>query len=431
MNTCCDLRLYLKPATLALGLALQFSTGGLAYAQEQAVEEPVVQDSVEEEVFDLESFTVTGSLIPRSETAGEAIPIPVDIVSLEDIEASGYSTAAELLQNISVNNGGSVPIANNATGFTPSASSVSLRALGPGSTLVLLNGRRLAPFPTGSGGTVAFVDLNSIPLSAVERFEVLKDGASATYGADAVAGVINIVLKSDFVGSEVSLRYGNTTASTDSSEFNFNVITGFSTENTEVTLVANYFNREAIFAADRDYTLKAPFRSTNSSPGNFDISPDAAYEALIEAGISEGDALTDRVGRPTSDQARDGYLEWKGHVGLRWIFHNLVVNVIGIYTDSFSDVELVEVPISETFSDLVPIEREVEDQLTWNINAAYELFGDSDAWYRNATIRVGVDNVFDTDPPYASGWGSNPSGYPDFLYNSEGRFFWLELVKEF
>src|SRR4030095_9238186 len=97
----------------------------------------------------------------------------------------------------------SVPISNNATGFTPGATAISLRGLGPDATLVLINGRGGANYPVGVGGSTAFVDLNSIPLTAVENIEVLKDGASAIYGADAVAGVININLRRGIDGSEV------------------------------------------------------------------------------------------------------------------------------------------------------------------------------------------------------------------------------------
>ncbi|MFO1447984.1 MAG: TonB-dependent receptor plug domain-containing protein [Opitutaceae bacterium] len=140
----------------------------------------------------LEKFVVTGSYIPTTGTAMDATVSPVVRIDRKIIDQTGYTTAADLLQKITASNGGSVPISNNATGFTPAASSISLRGLGPEATLVLINGRRVAPYPVGTGGTTAFVDLNSIPLAAVETIEVLKDGASALYGADAVAGVVNI-----------------------------------------------------------------------------------------------------------------------------------------------------------------------------------------------------------------------------------------------
>ncbi|BET65566.1 TonB-dependent receptor [Opitutales bacterium ASA1] len=235
---------------------------------------------------ELEEFTVTGSHIPTTETAFDARATPVTIVTRDQIESLGYSTPTELLQNLAVNNGGSVPISNNATGFTPSASSVSLRGLGPEATLVLINGRRVAPFPIGTGGTTAFVDLNSFPMAAVDRIEVLKDGASATYGADAVAGVVNIFTRRNFNGSEATIRYGNTTEA-DSGEVIANLISGVSNDTTNITVGLNYYKRNAIFNSDRAYSEVPPFLSTNSSPLNFQISREAALEALmLPAGAS-------------------------------------------------------------------------------------------------------------------------------------------------
>lgn len=238
--------------------------------------------SSEEETVTLGAYVVTGSHIPTTETAFDARTIPVEIMDRAEIEKSGFTTAGELLQRMTSANAGSVAIANNATGFTPAASSTSLRGLGPDATLVLLNGARVAPYPIGTGGTTAFVDLNAIPLSAIERVEVLKDGASATYGADAVAGVVNIILRRDFEGTEVSLGYGNTTTK-DASELTASIMTGVSGEQGWLTAGFNFYKREAIFAADRAYSAIPPFLSSNSSPINIQITRAAANEALGQA----------------------------------------------------------------------------------------------------------------------------------------------------
>ena len=235
--------------------------------------------SNQEDTVQLNAFVVTGSHIPTTETAFDARTIPVDIMDRGQIEQSGYTTASELLQRMTASNAGSVPIANNATGFTPAASSTSLRGLGPDATLVLINGSRVSPYPIGTGGTTAFVDLNSIPISAIERVEVLKDGASATYGADAVAGVVNIILRRDFEGTEVSLNYGNT-SNKDASETIVSVMTGVSGEKGWLTAGFNFYNREAIFAADREYSAVPPFLSSNSSPVNLQVTRAAVNEAL-------------------------------------------------------------------------------------------------------------------------------------------------------
>ncbi len=197
-------RTYAKTWPMIVGLHALVVTG-TAHAQTAPVSEN------KEELITLEKLVVTGSYIPMTETAAEATVAPVVRIDRLAIEQSGFTNTAEFLQKITSSNGGSVPISNNATGFTPAASSVSLRGLGPEATLVLINGRRVAPYPKGTGGTTAFVDLNSIPLSAIETIEVLKDGASALYGADAVAGVVNIKLRRSMSGTEGFVSYGNTT----------------------------------------------------------------------------------------------------------------------------------------------------------------------------------------------------------------------------
>ncbi|MFN3302965.1 MAG: TonB-dependent receptor plug domain-containing protein [Roseateles sp.] len=148
-----------------------------------------------QETQKLERIEVTGSSIKRvaAETA-----LPITTVSKEEIARSGATTVQDLVQLLPSSFGGSV-VANNV-GATGGASTANLRGLGAKYTLVLLNGRRVANFAFGNNP----VDLNSIPLAAVERVEVVRDGASSIYGADAVAGVINFILRKDYQGAEAS-----------------------------------------------------------------------------------------------------------------------------------------------------------------------------------------------------------------------------------
>lgn len=227
----------------------------------------------------LDAFVVTGSYIPSTETAIEAGTSPVTRVDRKDIEESGTTNTAELLQKITVANANSVPISNNATGFTPGATAISLRGLGPEATLVLINGRRVASYPVGVGGSTAFVDLNSIPLSAIDTIEVLKDGASALYGADAVAGVINIKLRRGMDGSEAFISYGNTT-NKDSSEVVASVATGATTDKVNVMVGLNYYRKAGILNSDRSYSAVSPLLSANSSPFNLEISRFAVAAAV-------------------------------------------------------------------------------------------------------------------------------------------------------
>jgi iron complex outermembrane recepter protein len=227
----------------------------------------------------LDRFVVTGSYIPSTETAVEAGSSPVTRIDRQAIEEGGYTKTAELLQQITTANANSIPISNNATGFTPAASAPSLRGLGPEATLVLINGRRVAPYPVGAGGTTAFVDLNSIPLSAIDSIEVLRDGASAVYGADAVAGVINIKLRRSMDGSEAFISYGNTTHK-DSSEIVANVATGAISDKANILVAVNYYRRAGIMHRDRAYSAVPPFLSTNASPMNLDLGRVAIAAAL-------------------------------------------------------------------------------------------------------------------------------------------------------
>jgi iron complex outermembrane recepter protein len=240
-----------------------------------------------EEAVKLEKFVVTGSNIPSTETTAEARTFPVATIDRRLIEQSGLMNTTELLQKMTLSNGGSVPFTNNATGFTPGGTSTSLRGLGPDATLVLVNGRRMPFYPIGTGGTTAFVDLNSIPLQAIERIEVLKDGASAVYGADAVAGVVNIIFRKGYDGAEASVTYGNTTDK-DSSEFTANLMYGVTTDKSSIMVGANYYNREPIFQRDRSYSATPPFLSSNSSPPNFQLTRATVLEAL---GLPAGSAV--------------------------------------------------------------------------------------------------------------------------------------------
>ncbi|MCE2657326.1 MAG: TonB-dependent receptor [Rubrivivax sp.] len=171
---------------IAVGVLLCLAGAGAATAQ--ANPEP-------------QRVEVTGSSIKR--LAGEAA-LPLQTVTREDIDRSGVTTAAELLRNISAS---SANLADGAsitdnTGGQRGFNGANLRGLGVSSTLVLLNGRRLANF--ASPGDAAGVDLNAIPAGAIQRVEVLKDGASAIYGTDAIGGVINFITRSDYRGVDIA-----------------------------------------------------------------------------------------------------------------------------------------------------------------------------------------------------------------------------------
>src|SRR2546428_7444822 len=180
---------------------------------------------------------VTGSNIPTAEEVG---PNPVDTYNRENITKSGEITTEQFLLSLPVVNANVVPISNNENGSNTAvgAATIALHGFDARATLILIDGRRVAPYPTGNDPglvNVMFVDLNSIPQAAIDKIEILKDGASTTYGADAVAGVVNIKLRHDYPnGAEGSIEYGNT-LDKDSGEYAASLLFGAGDANTNVT----------------------------------------------------------------------------------------------------------------------------------------------------------------------------------------------------
>ncbi len=185
----------LRRAALPAGIALILTASFAAQAQEAAATEDATT---------LDKIVVTGSNIPRTSTETAS---PVQVITRQEIDRTGKNTVAEYLQTLTADGAGSIP-KSFGNGFAGGGAGVSLRGLGAGSTLVLLNGRRLAPFGLADDGQKVFTDLSTIPLEAVERIDVLKDGASAIYGSDAIAGVVNIILRKDFTGAVLKGSYG-------------------------------------------------------------------------------------------------------------------------------------------------------------------------------------------------------------------------------
>nr|WP_297349429.1 TonB-dependent receptor [uncultured Glaciecola sp.] len=207
-----------------------------------------------EETSRLERIQVTGSHIKRTDLEG---PSPVTSLSAEDISKTGVTDLIGLFTKLPMAGQGTFSTQGNSSDGTGNGgSSVSLRGLGADSTLILVNGRRISVSPFANEIETAFVDINNIPLAAIKRVDILKDGASATYGSDAIAGVINIILKDDYNGMEATARIGDT-ADGGGKETNTSLLFGSSSEKSSHTFVLDYFDREEILNADRYYTSSA------------------------------------------------------------------------------------------------------------------------------------------------------------------------------
>ena len=181
----------------ALCAALLLASPTLGQAQSSGASSPAASERVQ----------ITGSNIRRTDTE---TPSPVVTLTAAEIERSGYATVADALRTITANNMGALGQAAPAA-FGAGGSGISLRGLTVGGTLVLIDGQRMASYPLPDDGQRDFVDISSIPIGAVERIEVLKDGASAIYGSDAIAGVVNVILKKSHKGTLLQADVGSTT----------------------------------------------------------------------------------------------------------------------------------------------------------------------------------------------------------------------------
>jgi iron complex outermembrane receptor protein len=197
--------LVLKPSVIAVLLAI--GAAPFAAAQTGATIANTTSTGATAAASTSATVYVTGSNIKRTDKEGTA---PISVMNAQDIKSTGATTVADLMKYIpSMGTDGNQDF-GSGSGFAKGAATASLRGMGSSSTLVLLNGRRMSPAPYAdpNNGNSVIYDLNSIPVAAIERIEVLSDGASAIYGSDAIAGVINFILKQSYQGAEIAARGG-------------------------------------------------------------------------------------------------------------------------------------------------------------------------------------------------------------------------------
>ena len=232
------------------------------------VEEP---DATAEEVAD--EVIVTGSRVRRSNLDS---PSPVLVFNASNLVDNGITTMSEFARYLPQN---ADNFSDSSSGNTnlKGAAAFNLRGIGLDGTLTLINGRRIAPFGA-SGDTEPFVDINAIPIAAIERIEVLKDGASAIYGSEAVAGVVNIILKKSMEGFVAEAGYLTATKG-DGAEQDASVAGGWANESTQVLGTLSWFNRDLIWSRDRAWSSDIDLRkvggvnqrSSFGSPGTMDL----------------------------------------------------------------------------------------------------------------------------------------------------------------
>lgn len=314
-----------------------------------------------------EEIVVTGTRIRGAAPAGAHV-LTLDA---DAIEETGRTTLQDVLQTLPQNFPGSQNEASqlgsiNAGRNVSFGSTVDLRGLGADATLTLLNGRRLAPAGFGN-----FVDISAIPLAAVERVDVLADGASAIYGADAVAGVVNIILRDDFEGAETSVRYGAATRG-EPTEIGFSQVFGTAWRTGSAMIGYEYRDRSELAADDRWFSATSdlrPWGGTNFSspftnPGNITrIGATNVVLAIPEGqdgtSLSAGDLLPGVVNQRPLNAGNSLLPQQTNH---------------GVFATLRQDIT----PSLDIFVDLIAARREAE----------------SDRWQNNATLVVPETNAY-------------------------------------
>ena len=223
----------------AVRLAMIFGAGAAT-----AISAPTF--AAEEESADVERIEVTGSRIKRTDLEGAS---PVTVITTEDMKIEGNFTVADALRGSTFNSFGS--FSERSGSSAQSQATVNLRGAGSNRTLVLLDGKRLPGSPTLGGQSA---NLNSIPMAAVERIEILTDGASSTYGSDAIAGVVNVILKKNYEGLEFNIGAGHRDRDEGTTSSEFSVIGGFSTDKGNITFAFDHQKRLGISDGARDFT---------------------------------------------------------------------------------------------------------------------------------------------------------------------------------
>ena len=344
----------------------------------------------EDDVNQMEEIVVTGSRIPRGDLSG---PSPVSIYDRSNIEQSGATSIGQMLREIPAvaGQGQSTNINNGGSG----SQNISLRGLGSKRTLVLINGRRA---PDSSGGSDGLVDLNTIPVSIVERVEVLKDGASAIYGSDAIAGVVNIIYRDDFEGIELSAQTGES-AENDGNKTEYSLTIGQNFDDGSNFMV-NFtrVEEDETVAVNRDWARQAKFLLGGEwVDGGSSAPPWGRYRGFAIDGANQDLTFgpdyaggTEAGGLRPFSFATDSYnyapVNFQRQPNERWI-----VNATGnMNIDSLSNVGMFE--STRAFAELQYVDRESSYALAEQPLAPLAFYGFSAPYSaRNAYNPTGFD----------------------------------------
>lgn len=207
-------------------------------------------DNSFEDFAELEEIVILGSHLKSSNFTS---PSPMDSIGRQEIARQGVPTLTDIMKTMTINSGSEFNVDPGTQNISTGTSQFNLRNLGLGSTLVLVNGRRHATHPAAADDGATFVDINSFPLAMIGRIDILKDGASALYGSDAVAGVVNLVTRTDLNGIEIDAQRQQTTRSDKQADTTLNIAAGLSNDTTSAQVFFTYFDRSSLTGLQRDF----------------------------------------------------------------------------------------------------------------------------------------------------------------------------------
>ncbi|MDP5007437.1 MAG: TonB-dependent receptor plug domain-containing protein, partial [Glaciimonas sp.] len=255
------------------------SAATFSYAQSSPTVTPAELQTDKSQDPKVQEIYVTGSRIPRASKEG---PTSVTVITGSDMEKQGYRNAFDAL-SAQTQNTGMTQGEDFGNTFTPAANTISLRGLGPNHTLILINGRRVADYPVAYEGGVNFVNLANIPSALIDRIEILNSGASAIYGSDAIAGVVNIILKKSITGFDINVKAGGTQAGGGSNQ-RIQLSGGGTSGNLTGLFGIEISKRQPIWSRQRDFMSDKTLDGTSPRRTNSQLNVDTGKYITPDCG---------------------------------------------------------------------------------------------------------------------------------------------------
>lgn len=435
--------------TLLAGCSL-YSLHGVAQAQDAATA-PAADEPT--------TVTVLGSRIPRTQKEG---PAPVTVITSEEIRAGGYASVPDVLKTLTQNGGDTQSQqSGNAADYSPGAQQVDLRGLGPNHTLVMVNGRRVADYPMPFNGDSNFTDISNIPLGMVDQIEVLSGSASAIYGSDALAGVVNFKLKERYDGTTIDYRYG-WTDETGGASHRLNGSTGFDAGKFHAVFGGEIQWVDPIYGYQRkrqDSTLDAgspedQLAVTNWQRVDYDVYAIDATDAQCALTAGTNGGTTHRVIDPDysggDNDAEGAYCGSESAIGYKTVqSERHAGNFVGSFTYDYADNLHFFADVQFGVSKLKLLKRPTswgyQDETGNDVGDFYNSFtGGTDNWYRiftpeemggldkamrqvdstTFTITPGVRGTFGADDKWNYELAVSASAY-----NAEVKFPFINVAK--